>query len=119
MNKCLTEKQRIASALIGNGMYRNEVARKVGVDESTVRRWLKLTAFRDAVSDALNDAMLEAGSLALAELIAELKDDNVYVRQNAARDLLTRYSAALESGSKTITVHLEGAPELGMPDADE
>ena len=49
-------------------------------------------------------------------LKTQLHDENKFLAQNAARDLLTRYDTARKLyGSGKIEVVVTGMPELGMP----
>jgi transposase-like protein len=87
-------KQAIAVELLASGMTVTEVAKKLGVDPSTVHRWLndsffvaELEARRDELIDAMLDQHLLASRMATAKLMKLMDSDNEQVALRAAATL--------------------------------
>ncbi len=116
MNEALNPKQQKAAVMLGCGNSCASIAMEIGVAVSTLAAWRKKSEFCEIVNETLNNELAEAACEALHELKAQLHDKNVYVRQNAARDILTRYETAMKSiSSGVIEVKVVGGPKLGMP----
>ena len=79
--------------------------------------WRKDTEFYRLVEETLYKELSEP--TALQVLKKQIHDDNPYVTQNAARDLLTRHDNAVKNHhSGTIEVIIHGIPKLGLPSDD-
>ena len=120
MSKELTPKQKKAAVMLGCGNSCASIAKDIGIAVTTLAAWRKKAEFRIVVNATLNDVLAEAACEALRELKNELKDKNVYVRQNAARDILTRYETAeKENNDGIVEIRFVGMPELGMPETSD
>ena len=51
MDKPLSKKQQQAAALLAGGKNNVETAEQVGVSESTILRWKRLDAFKQAIAN--------------------------------------------------------------------
>jgi hypothetical protein len=115
----LTPKQQKAAVLLGCGNSCAATAKEIDVAVSTLASWRKTPEFAEAVRNALNKELVEAACESLQVLKYQLSSSNEYVRQNAARDLLTRYYTVLkENDSGTVHIEVVGMPELGMPTSE-
>lgn len=83
--------QAMAVELLITGMTKTDVARQLGVDRSTVHRWLtdpffvaQLEARRDEVVESMLDLQVLAGRMATAKLIELLESPNEQVALRAA-----------------------------------
>ena len=115
----LTPNQQKAATLLGSGTSCAQTARECKIAVTTLSNWRKNKDFRSLVEETLHKELSEAASVAMQVLKKQLHDENKYVAQNAARDLLTRYDNAMKNkhdGTVEIVVH--GGPELGMPSGD-
>jgi len=107
------QKRKIAAALIGAGVQKQDAAKAIGVHVNTITNWCKEEAFQAAcnkAAQAVMDAVVTAGqaatSLALAKIIelAGCKEKAIALR--AAQDILDRFG--LPKGL-TQTIVQEGA----------
>ena len=54
---------------------------------------------------------------ALARIDQQIDDSNPWIAQGAAREVLQRYGPAIMGeDDQTVTVKIEGMPEIGTPD---
>ena len=118
---CLTPQVREAIELHIGGMSCPAIAKKLGVHETTVRRWF----YREDVLEEYRKAVKKQNLFDVAAARRNLRRDldtekkgEAYLRQNATFFVLNRYEDEVmgeNEGSFTITF-ANGKPDLGMPD---
>ena len=106
-----------AAALLAEGRSVTEVARQTGRSESTIRRWMKNEAIRDAYREAIQRTALVSYARAIRKLSDQVDADNEAVAQRAAKDLIDRFGdVIMQEREREIVVRVVGAPEIGMPE---
>ncbi len=109
-----------AAALLAEGKSAGEVARQLGRAESTIRRWMKDEAIREAYREAILRTALVSYARAIRKLSDQVDADNEAVAQRAAKDLIDRFGdVIMQERDREIVVRVVGAPEMGMPDGPE
>jgi len=106
-----------AAALLAEGRSAAEVARLIGRAESTIRRWMKDEAVRDAYREAILRTALVSYARAIKKLSDQVDADNEAVAQRAAKDLIDRFGdVIMQERDREVVVRVIGAPEIGMPE---
>lgn len=85
---------------------------------STCRGWEDDPNVRAAYAKVMKSKTMPMESKALNVLNAQMDSTNPWIANKAANDTL-RYTAQLtQTDEKTITVKVEGMPEIGVPDGN-
>lgn len=95
-------------------------------DEAKLRKakaklaaWRRSEKVQAAYKALLLEGMMPAIAQAANKLVQQISDPQGWLANKAANDVLTRFMPALfDEESNTITVKVEGMPELGVPDND-
>ena len=128
----LKKKHVTAARLLAEGFTPAEIASAVfnvttpegGVDKkklesalSQVRKWRKEPEFISLYRDTLREMTEPACGKAVQKITEQIDDENPWIAQNAAREVLTRFlPVVMGEDDKTITIKVEGMPELGTPE---
>lgn len=116
--KTITDEMLEAAALLSEGKTAGEAARILGRSESTVRRWMKDEAVRDAYREAILRTALVSYARAVKKLSDQVDADNDAVAQRAAKDLIDRFGdVIMQEREREVVVRIIGAPDIGMPEA--
>lgn len=119
-NSALTQQQLLAVEMLANGSTQAAAARKIGINRTTIANWLKNEGFSEALHRRSLDVLKEIVPEALHVLRSQMNNpkSDPYVRQNAARDLLTRAGiTGADRNAQPTQIILEvspNMPELGM-----
>ena len=106
-----------AAALLAEGKTAAEAAQILGRAESTIRRWMRDGAAREAYREAILRTALVSYARAVRKLSDQVDADNEAVAQRAAKDLIDRFGdAIMQEHEREIVVRVVGAPEIGMPE---
>lgn len=98
----------------------SEDAEKVRRAKAKLREWQRHPVFQDHYRQIIRSVMFPAYSRAVNRLNTQIDDPNQWIAQGAAREVITRFGPDLMGQSDTtITIKVEGMPELGVPDQDE
>ena len=109
-----------AAGLLAEGKSAAEVARELGRSETTIRRWMKDEAIREAYREAILRTALVSYARAIRKLSDQVDADNEAVAQRAAKDVIDRFGdVIMQERDREIVVRVVGAPEIGMPDDAE
>ena len=120
----LTPKVREAIQMYADGYSSPAIAKKIGVAQSTVRRWLDKKEVIEEFRRIIEKDTIRQVAKARRNLNDDLdsKDKkNPYLKQNATFFVLNKYEPKVmgeNDGSCTVTF-VNGVPELGMPDAPD
>lgn len=81
--------------------------------------WRRSEKVQAAYKALLLEGMMPAIAQAAQKLVEQIRDPQGWLANKAANDVLTRFMPQLfHEDSSTITVKVEGMPELGVPDND-
>lgn len=81
--------------------------------------WSREPEFERCYKELCKQEAMPRYSKAMALFDAQIEHKNPWVAQGAARELANRYgSAIMGEEQNTVTVRIEGAPELGEPEED-
>lgn len=131
-NPKATTKQEQFVRLEAQGESRSDILRKVfGVDvttddektihnaDATMSRWRQKPWYDEIWKDEIRRISIAMSSEALKKIKAQIRDDNGWLANKAANDSLA-FAKPLIWGEdeKSLTVKVEGMPELGSPDDD-
>ena len=106
-----------AAGLLAEGKSAGEAARLLGRAESTIRRWMKDEAVRDAYRETILRTALVSYARAIKKLSDQVDADNEAVAQRAAKDLIDRFGdVIMQERDREVVVRVLGAPEIGMPE---
>lgn len=85
--------------------------------EEKLRLWRKRPEFAELYRDTLREMTEPACGKAVKKITEQVDDENPWIAQNAAREVLTRFlPMVMGEDDKTITIKVEGMPELGTPE---
>jgi len=128
----LTAQQKLVADLTFQGKNLDEIAKALyfPVTEPTekdmknaiqrIRRIQKLPQFIEYYKSILTEWTVHHTGKALNKLAQQIDSDLPWLANKAANDILQRSAPLFESeDANTITVRVEGMPELGSPDAGE
>lgn len=119
-NDRLTKRQARAVDMIAGGAPVEDVAAEIGVTKGTIAAWMRTAVCREEYKECFKRRNLYTHAKARAVLERQMNDQNAWVAQNAARELLNRTeSDALGKEEAALRVEIIGAPQLGTPDMDE
>ncbi len=115
--KTITDEMLEAAALLSEGKTAGEAARVLGRSESTIRRWMKDEAVRDAYREAILRTALVSYARAIKKLSDQVDADNEAVAQRAAKDLIDRFGdVIMQERDREVVVRVIGAPDIGLPE---
>ena len=128
----LKKKHVAAAQLLAEGFSTAEIAAAMfnvttpdgGTDKkklanalSQVRKWRREPEFIALYRDTLREMTEPACGRAVKKITEQVDDENPWIAQNAAREVLTRFlPIVMGEDDKTITIKVEGMPELGTPE---
>lgn len=114
----LTEKQKLAATLRGEGVTQAETGQAVGASDRTIRRWEEYPEFQQAMAARLAENAKACRRLAFRRVRAEIDNPDPAVALKAA-DLALKHTAA-ESEADTPELHI-GLVQLVLdgPEEDE
>lgn len=85
-----------------------------------LRNWVKEPAFSELYRETIRAIALPSYGRAFSRIDKQIDDENPWVAQNAARDILNRYnSAVMGDEERDLVIRIEGMPELGVPDDND
>lgn len=97
----------------------------VGVDEerlihnadASMTRWRKYPCYEETWKDEIKRLSFAATGKALRKIISQIDNDNDWLANKAANDTLTfGRNQIYGDEERTVTVQIEGMPDLGTPD---
>lgn len=113
--KPLTANMAEAAQLAAIGMGTDSIAEQLGVDRSTVGRWLKREDVRDLRTRALQEVISAMVPKAYAVLSAQLNDSNAWVAQGAAREIIRIFAQQQGQSDASVVVNFGAMPPPGAP----
>lgn len=120
VHRPLSNKARAAAHLIAMGAELKGIMEELSISKKTYYNWMNREDFQTLVRQETQRYWAGRAPKWTRTLDKQSEIDDikyVYAAQNAATTLLNFYGADLKQPAETtIIVHLEGAPELGMPD---
>lgn len=82
-----------------------------------LRKWQALPGFAECYRAIVREIAMPSYGRALARIDQQIDDSNPWIAQGAAREVLQRYGPAIMGeDDQTVTVKIEGMPEIGTPD---
>ena len=131
----ITRQQLVAVQLMAEGKSLDDIAiccfdccseDGATVDQAKLRKakaklvqWRRSEKVQSAYKALLLEGMMPAIAQASQKLVQQISDPQGWLANKAANDVLTRFMPQLfHEESNTITVRVEGMPELGVPDND-
>jgi hypothetical protein len=95
--------------------------KKINAAKQTAHRWRKRPDFDEIWKDEIKKIMYKTTGKALKVINRQLDNEDVpWLQNKAANDLLAFGKLQLFADEdKTVTVKIEGAPEIGSPDGEE
>jgi len=82
-----------------------------------LRKWRRMPEFTELYRETLREMTEPACGKAMKRITEQVDDENPWIAQNAAREVLTRFlPIVMGEDDKTITIKVEGMPELGTPE---
>lgn len=98
----------------------SEDPKKVYNAKKRLKAWQNDAVFQSYYRDLIRSVMMPAYSRAVNRLNTQIDDPNQWIAQGAAREVITRFGPDIMGQSdQTVTVKIEGMPDLGVPDQDE
>lgn len=82
-----------------------------------VKKWMKEPAFQEYYRKLVNYRVMTYYGKAVDKLGSQVDNPNDWLANKAANDILTRFSnIIMGEEANTVTVKIEGMPEIGEPD---
>lgn len=113
--QALTENMSEAASLAALGLGRDAIAEKLGVNPSTVTRWLKRDDVKALRTAALTEVVAGMIPKAYAVLQAQLDHSNPWVAQGAARELIRLFNLQQGNADASVVVTFGSMPKPGAP----
>lgn len=104
-----------AAKLSAMGYSRDLIAKEMGIDGSTVSRWLQREDMRAIRAAELNEVVAAMAPKAYAVLNKQLDDPNPWVAQGAARELIRLYGIQQGQSDSNVVVSFAAMPKPGAP----
>lgn len=104
-----------AAGLSALGWGRDKIADELGVNPSTVSRWLQRDDVRAIRAAELNNVVAAMVPKAYAVLQAQLDSSNPWVAQGAARELIRLYGVQQGQSDANVVVTFGSMPKPGIP----
>ena len=101
-----------AAGLLAEGKSAAEVAKELGRSETTIRRWMRDEAIREAYREAILRTALVSYARAIRKLSDQVDADNEAVAQRAAKDVIDRFGVSVQMSQVMLFVYL-GSAALG------
>lgn len=111
----LTPAMHRAAGLSALGWGRDRIAEELGVNPSTVSRWLQREDVRQLRAAELNNVVAAMVPKAYAVLQAQLDSSNPWVAQGAARELIRLYGVQQGQSDANVVVTFGSMPKPGVP----
>lgn len=94
--------------------------KKVRNGMEKIRKWTKMPGFYETFREYVREAILPDFARAYKVLGKQLDNENAWLQNKAANDILTRFGPQIMGeDTNQITVRVEGMPALGTPDRME
>jgi len=88
--------------------------------ERAVKKMMNSPEYTALFGEVIRADLTKMFAKAIHKLGDQIDNPNPWVANKAANDVATRYDkATAKDDGNTITVKVEGMPEIGVPDADE
>lgn len=76
--------------------------------------------YAEMYKEIVHEAAFAQHGYAMRKIIEQIDDENGWLAQNAAREVLNRTTPIIfGKEADSITVRIEGMPEIGTPDSEE
>lgn len=111
----MTNKMRAAAVLCGQGYSNEQIAEELDVTVNTVREWMRRDDVVALVGNATATYLQAIQGRAAKRLVDQVSDQNPWVAQNAAREVIRLAQQAQGIAQNTVNVSFAGMPEPGMP----
>ena len=111
----LTDNMQQAASLAALGLGRDAIAKEIGVNPSTITRWLKREDVKALRTAALSDVVAGMIPKAYAVLQAQLDHSNPWVAQGAARELIRLWNIQQGASDANVVVTFGAMPKPGAP----
>ena len=85
-----TKRERVAIMLVRTPLTQKEIAKEVGVHETTICKWKKKDDFNKLVREEQDKFLKDLSAPAIRTINALLDSHSDYVRLQAAQDILDR-----------------------------
>lgn len=83
-------------------------------------KWQDDPAWQEAYNNCVRRAVAPLVGRAVSRIDKQIDDDNPWIAQGAAREVLSRFgSGIMGEDDKSITIKVEGMPQIGVPGQDE
>lgn len=85
-----------------------------------LKKWQADEAFQKLHSAILKESVMPLVGRAVNRIGKQIDDPNPWVAQGAAREVLSRFGGGIMGeDDKSITIRVEGMPQIGTPDQDD
>ena len=85
-----------------------------------VQGWMRVPEFQEEYRNVIREMAYVRVGKASAVFDRQMDDTNPWVAAGAAREVLARFAPyVMGAEEQSITVKIEGMPELGVPETDE
>ena len=85
-----------------------------------LKRWLADERFQRLHAAVLKESVVPLVGKAVSKIGEQIDHSNPWIAQGAAREVLSRFGAGITGeDDKSITIHVEGMPQIGVPTDDD
>lgn len=84
------KQQECIKLMITKNLTQKEIAKEIGVNESTICRWKKISEFQEALEKNTREHISFIAPKAIQTVAKLLNHKNAYIRFQAAKDILDR-----------------------------
>lgn len=114
-----SQKMKQVAEMNASGMSQTEISRELSVPQSTVSVWLHRPEVMELRNEHLKSMIQTMVSKAYAVLSMQLEDDNPWIRQGAAREIIRIAERQAEVDEHTIEVEFVNMQAPGTPKSAE
>lgn len=93
---------------------------KMRVGKQKVKRWMREPKFQETYRAMVHEIAMPDVARALGRISDQIDNENPWLANKAANDTLGRfYNDLMGVDENTVTIKVEGMPEIGTPDGED
>lgn len=94
--------------------------KKMSAGKYKIKKWMREPKFQEMYRTMVHEIAMPDVARALGRISDQIDDKNPWLANKAANDTLGRfYNDLMGVDENTVTVRVEGMPELGTPDGED
>ena len=104
--------------MMAAGVQYKEIAEALDVSQQTISKWSRDPDVIEQYRKVMARQSFTLYAKAMQVLEEQLYSSNLWIRQDAARELATRLHDVATGDARDIVIRLEGSPMIGLPSSE-